>query len=1154
VQSKSASGAHEAALSATTGASVSAATVYAASPDDVRVADCLRGRAIFSHAPIGLARTTLDNRILEANEHFCRLLGYTAAELRTRSLRDLTHPDDRDNHDHLRRALLDARIASFNVRKRYARRDGTWVLVERTVAMVRDAANDPPYLIQVFQDVTERARQEALERLRLAMEQEGRQAHERRYHETFDQAPVGIAHSSADGRYLKVNRRFCEMLDYDESELVGAEAAAFEHPEDRDRSQASKRSMWEGKLAAFQDEQRYLCKDGKVLWARLTISLARNGGGSPMYFICVAEDVTERRSIEENYRTTFDNAPVGIMHTAVADDRILRANRKLAELLGCTREDLIGRPGTELLRPDVCSTEHAKYRQQLIDGQFESYSSERPYLRKDGSTIWVNRTVSLVRDAAGEPDYFIRIVEDITERILSVQRRSMEHAVAKVLAEAASVAEAMPLLIRTMCEACHWCYGTYWCWSEPEQTLVRAAMWRNCEMPFESAEEESPWVRVSVRNPAGLIGGAWFEGEPRWIEDMHANASFGRRRTASRFGFRSALSFPIVAGGETIGIMEFFAAEVRKADEVLLQTVVSIGRQIGQFVQRSEAEQALRASEERYRDMFESSPVPMWLRDDETPTIITVNQAAVDHYGYSREEFIGMDVRKLWDPAEHGIYAEENACRSRHSTAHLKRRHVTKDGRVRDLEITARAFDLGGRWVWLTLLNDVTERVRAEEQLVHLAHYDPLTGLPNRVLFYERLKHALVLGKRQGWSTAVMFMDIDRFKNINDTLGHDLGDQLLREVSQRLAAAVRASDTVGRLGGDEFAVVLSNVSSREDAGRIARKMMESFHEPFRLSGSEIFVTTSIGITLAPQDGAEQEMLMKNADAAMYKAKEEGRNTFRCYSPEMSDRALRLVTLEASLRRALERDEFMLHYQPKVCVESGAVTGVEALLRWRHPGRGLVSPAEFIPVLEETGLIVQASGWVLDAVCRQLRQWRAQGVPSVPVAVNLSAREFLAPDLGRTIKRILEAHAIAPSALELEITESSLMVNPQEAARTLEYLKALGVGLAIDDFGTGYSSLSYLKRFPLDALKIDRSFVRDITANANDAAITLAIISMAHSLGLKVIAEGVEEHAQLDFLAAHGCDQVQGFLLARPVDAEQCARLLHDPSFPRPANG
>jgi diguanylate cyclase (GGDEF)-like protein/PAS domain S-box-containing protein len=491
--------------------------------------------------------------------------------------------------------------------------------------------------------------------------------------------------------------------------------------------------------------------------------------------------------------------------------------------------------------------------------------------------------------------------------------------------------------------------------------------------------------------------------------------------------------------------------------------VRSIGRQVGQFMQRKEAENALRTSEERYRDIFEASPLPMWVRDDRSRAILTVNQAAVDHYGYSRDEFLRMGVRDLWDPAERSYNEQARGGNSDPSrvTMLLARKHLTRDGRPIDVEASARAFELDGRRVWLTLINDVTERLRAEKQLLHLAHYDVLTGLPNRVLFYERLKLALAQSKRNGWITGVMFMDVDRFKNINDTLGHDVGDQLLRQVSERLARSVRASDTVGRLGGDEFAIVLSNLSNREDAGLVAHKIMANFKEPFRLSGSEIFVTTSIGITLYPDDGAEQDTLIKNADAAMYRAKEDGRNTHRYYTPQMSDRARMLVTLEGSLRRALERDEFLLHYQAKVDVASGEVVGVEALLRWRHPERGLVSPVEFIPVLEETGLIVQTSEWVLDAVCRQLGAWAQAGVRVVPVAVNLSARQFLAPDLGRTIRRILERHGIAPSLLELEITESSLMVNPEEATRTLEFLKSIGVGLSIDDFGTGYSSLSYL---------------------------------------------------------------------------------------------
>jgi diguanylate cyclase (GGDEF)-like protein len=441
------------------------------------------------------------------------------------------------------------------------------------------------------------------------------------------------------------------------------------------------------------------------------------------------------------------------------------------------------------------------------------------------------------------------------------------------------------------------------------------------------------------------------------------------------------------------------------------------------------------------------------------------------------------------------------------------------------------------------IAEDITDRKEAEKRLLHLAHYDVLTGLPNRALFYDRLRQALAQARRNQWITGVMFMDVDRFKNINDTLGHAVGDRLLQQVAERLTNAVRAEDTVGRLGGDEFAMVLSNLGGVQNARRVAQKIMTAFNEPFRLEGAEVFVTSSIGITLYPQDSADQDTLIKNADAAMYRAKEAGRNAYQFYTPEMSERGAALLNLEGGLRRALEREEFLLYYQPKAGVKTGALTGFEALLRWRHPERGLVLPNEFIPVLEETGLIVQVGEWVLNAVCEQINEWTRAGLDPAPVAINLSARQFLARELGSSIKRILDRHRIDPALLELEITESSLMVNPEEATRTLEYLKSLGVGISIDDFGTGYSSLGYLKRFPLDSLKVDRSFVRDVTTDADDATITRAVITMAHALGLEVIAEGVETESQLAFLVENGCDQIQGFYLARPQPAEDCVRSL-----------
>jgi diguanylate cyclase (GGDEF)-like protein len=460
-----------------------------------------------------------------------------------------------------------------------------------------------------------------------------------------------------------------------------------------------------------------------------------------------------------------------------------------------------------------------------------------------------------------------------------------------------------------------------------------------------------------------------------------------------------------------------------------------------------------------------------------------------------------------------------------------------------------RAADGSPRY-FIAVIQDISENKRAaaalkesEEQFRRLAHYDSLTRLPNRSLFYDRLAHALAQARRNAWTLAVLFIDVDHFKHVNDTFGHTAGDQLLKHISERLGECVRSDDTVGRLSGDEFAIVLSRITAPEDAATVAQKMVEVLNQPFVLEGAELFVTASIGITVFPNDTEDQDTLIRNADVAMYRAKERGRNNYQFYTPEMNRRTREMLNLESELRRALERDEFVLHYQPKVSLATGRITGVEALLRWNHPERGLVPPGDFIPLLEETGLVVQAGQWVLNAVCEQLKAWQSAGIDPLPVAINLSARQFLAPDLAGSIKRALEAHDLKASLVEVEITESAIMANTEDAIRTLEYLQALGVKTSVDDFGTGHSSLGYLKRFPLYALKIDRSFVRDITTDPDDATITQAVISMAHSLELKVVAEGVETEAQLEFLERYGCDEVQGYLYSKPVPGDECGEMI-----------
>jgi diguanylate cyclase (GGDEF)-like protein/PAS domain S-box-containing protein len=441
------------------------------------------------------------------------------------------------------------------------------------------------------------------------------------------------------------------------------------------------------------------------------------------------------------------------------------------------------------------------------------------------------------------------------------------------------------------------------------------------------------------------------------------------------------------------------------------------------------------------------------------------------------------------------------------------------------------------------ILATAMDRRATDLRLTYMAQFDALTGLPNRSLFLDRFAQTLTQAQRNGWLIGAVFVDLDRFKVVNDTLGHSCGDQLLVQVAERLGQCVRSGDTVGRLSGDEFALVLSSLARADDAALVAQKAVAALAEPFHLQGQDVYVTASLGIAVYPTDGADPDALLKNADTAMYRAKERGRNGYQFYLPQMNERAAERLRLDAQLRGALERGEFVLHYQPKASLASGEICGFEALLRWQHPQRGLVPPLEFISVLEETGLIVPVGEWVVRTVCEQLVRWRGQGVPLRPVAVNLSARQFQQRDLDATLAAIVRDTGVEARLLEFELTESMLMHDPAEAARMLAGMKATGVRFSIDDFGTGFSSLAHLKRFRLDALKIDQAFIRDVTTDPDDASIALTIINLARSLKLTVVAEGVETEAQLAFLEAHGCDEIQGYFFARPMTADDCTQAL-----------
>lgn len=526
--------------------------------------------------------------------------------------------------------------------------------------------------------------------------------------------------------------------------------------------------------------------------------------------------------------------------------------------------------------------------------------------------------------------------------------------------------------------------------------------------------------------------------------------------------------------------------------------------------------------------------------------LIHVNDAACRMQGQTQDELMALGPEGLLAKSREELEQDYDAVIANGGKAEpLELQQRRNNGLTAWVELRRHAYLSGDTWTIVTLVRDISARKEAETRLHHHAHYDGLTGLPNRRLFHETLKKALPHASGNGWQVAVMFMDLDHFKNVNDTLGHAIGDELLIQFSARLTRCLRLRDTVGRLGGDEFALILTMQDGPQGAALVANKIQEAMRPPFDLKGQMIVVNASIGITIYPDDASDPDTLLKYADTAMYKAKQAGRDRFQFFTSQMNVEALARLDLESALRKAIDNNEFELHYQPKIHIESGRIVGLEALVRWHRPGNGIVSPKDFIPALEETGLIVRVGSWVIATACRQIGLWQRSAIGPVHVAVNVSGRQFIEGDLQADIIRGLADNDIAGDLLELELTESLLMVNTERTQVTLDILKRTGVQISIDDFGTGYSSLAYLRRFPIDKLKIDIAFIRDITTDPDDAAITLAIITMAHSLKLQVVAEGVETQAQLAYLQQHHCDQMQGYYFSRPLPLPEIEQMLRE---------
>lgn len=557
------------------------------------------------------------------------------------------------------------------------------------------------------------------------------------------------------------------------------------------------------------------------------------------------------------------------------------------------------------------------------------------------------------------------------------------------------------------------------------------------------------------------------------------------------------------------------------------------------------SEQALRQSETLYRSLVENVDLGINLIGKDR-RILKVNSASGRMFSKSAESFVGQECFREFEKRDEIC----PHCPGSRSLATGEPSVVITEGvrgdgsrfavRVQTFAVPEVDQPAG---TFIEVVEDITERRRYEAHLEHLATHDDLTGLANRALLLDRLEQSLHYADRSKRLVAVLLLDLDRFQIINDSLGHAFGDQILCAVAKRLQHNVREADTVARLGGDEFVLLLAEVAEPEDVGLIATKILRHLAEPMFIAGREITMTACLGVSLFPRDSGDAATLIRHAEIAMYRAKRSDRGTFAFFSPEMNQRILETLELESALRQALELEQFCLHYQPKINLVSGHIVGCEALVRWHHPQRGMISPADFIPLAEETGLIVPLGTWVLKEACRQAKTWQDEELSGLSVAVNLSARQFRKGDLPQIVKDILKETGLDPKLLELELTESMVMDDPVGAERTMHILKDLGVGLSLDDFGTGYSSLNYLRRFPVGCLKIDRSFIRDVATDPSGASVVTSVIDIAHNLGLTAVAEGVETREQLAFLTRCGCDTLQGFLFSKPLPDHEFTALM-----------
>jgi diguanylate cyclase (GGDEF)-like protein/PAS domain S-box-containing protein len=943
------------------------------------------------------------------------------------------------------------------------------------------------------------------------------------------------------GRFVAGNDAYVELTGYTRPELAAlASLIDLAPPEERDRLHASLATRLSGGAVPGHYTSAIITKSGM----RVEVDVAIHQMTSrPSQLLTLVSDISERRraehaerEIETRFRTLFQQAQAG-MAFAGLDGHITTANPAFWELVGYSDVELRALSLLDITHPDdVAALQDAM--QTMLQGREEGRRIEKRYTRKSGEHVWVDLTMRLVRDPEGEPLYFQTVAVDIRGRKRAEVLQAARFAVTQALVTSPGWDRAASGVLEGLCRALDWELAEYWEVDGAREVMEFSMSWKRPGR--DTSAYESTASQVTYRRGDGLAGRVWESGAPVSMPDL-AQDNPVRSAAAVAVGLHGAVGFPVRSGRRVVGMISLHTWAPRDLDDGLIAVMNDVGSQIGEFVERKRAEVALQESEKRMRSVLDNVSDGL-ATIDQGGIIESANPAVTKLFGYNEQELIGQQSDILI-ATTHRTAFDNYLQRRLNVDVPAGGAHETmgkrKNGSLFPLEFVVSSMQVGSRHLFIATLRDISERKAQTDALEYQALHDALTGLPNRSLFGDRLRQALLAARRNQKMFGVLLLDLDRFKDINDALGHDRGDSLLQEVTARLRGVLRATDTIARLGGDEFAVLTTDAKHPEDVAGTARKILASLEGPFAIADQMVETGASIGIAMYPVHGDDPGTLLRRADVAMYVAKRSG-GGYAMYQPEQEAQTLRRSGLAGELRRSIPQGELVLHFQPQVTLATGSITAVEALVRWNHPREGLMPPDRFIPMAEDTGIIHPLTAWVIDSALEQLCKWLNDGL-DISISLNVSPRNIEDHSLEEMVARAIGNFKVDPSRLTLEITEGVAMA--AAAAKALHRLHEIGVRLALDDFGTGYSSLLYLMRLPVNEIKIDRSFIAALATDPDSGAIVRSAVGLGHNLGLRVVAEGLQDRMAEAVLVEAHCDAAQGFLLGRPMEEGEITAVL-----------